>query len=186
MVYTFLYYHPGTLWQSDKVGKKLYGDAQSRLKNFDHLYTSRSVICDPSLYQIATKNTHFGTNWVLFWPNFPEYIHPILQIGSGTETHPSIYQRRKSTLKPLSIPVYHQPVRIPPPGGRTSEHSRSVGVFIRHTLFFKILVWTFSYWKGNTPPTPTPHPFPPYPPPPTHTHTHHTIFFSIFHSFFIF
>ena len=47
--------------------------------------------CDPSLYQIAAKNTQFAKNRAKF-----SKIHSILQIGrigSGTETHPSIYQK---------------------------------------------------------------------------------------------
>ena len=54
------------------------------------------------------KTSKFGPNWVLlfFWQNSPKYI------GSVTETHLSILQKwQKSTLKPLSIPIYHQPVR---------------------------------------------------------------------------
>ncbi len=58
-------------------------------------------------------------------PNFANWAY----IGSGTETHPSIYQKwQKSTLKPLSIPVYHpswyhQPVRAPP---GTNQHQWQV------------------------------------------------------------
>ncbi len=68
--------------------------------------TRKVRFCDPS--QIAARNTQFGTNRVLFWRNFPKCILPIGRIGSGTETHSSIYQKwRKSLLnmlKPLSIP----------------------------------------------------------------------------------
>ena len=95
--------------------KNSYGDAQSRVKNFDHLYTSKSVIL-PSLYHFSAKSTQFGANWVLFLAKFSK-IHPILQIGRigyVTKTHPSIYQNlRKCTSKPLSIPVYHLSVRTP-------------------------------------------------------------------------
>ena len=56
--------------------------AQSRLLNFDHLYTLKSVIFDASLYKIAAKTTRvflFCFVW-FFWPNFPKRTH-VLQMG---------------------------------------------------------------------------------------------------------
>ena len=59
--------------------KDFYGEAQSRLQNFDHLYTSKSVI----LWPITTPNCANIPNLEesgCFFGLISE-IHPILQIG---------------------------------------------------------------------------------------------------------
>ena len=64
--------------------KNFVRDAQSRLQNFDHLYTSKSKIFLPITIRNCRKNTQFGTNWVLFglifWntPNFANWAHWVL------------------------------------------------------------------------------------------------------------
>ena len=98
--------------------KNSYGDAQSRLKNFDHLYTSKSIILWPVFIPFFCKKHPIWGKLGAFLAKFSKI--PILQIGRigyVTITHPSIYQNlRKCTSKPLSIPVYHLSVRPPPPG----------------------------------------------------------------------
>ena len=79
--------------------------------------------CDPS-YQIATKTPNLEQIGCFFSQIFQHTPN----FGSGTETHPSIYQTwRKITLKPLSIPVYHRPVRTPPPPGKGENSDENEG-----------------------------------------------------------
>ena len=105
--------HPRGVLQNN-----LYGDAQSRVQNFDHLYTSKSVILWPISIPFFCKKHPIWDKLGAFLAWFSK-IHPILQIGRivyVTITHPSIYQNsRKCTSKPLSIPVYHLSVRTSPP-----------------------------------------------------------------------
>ncbi len=70
--------------------------------------------CDQSLLLQKTPNLEqIGCFFGQIFQNAP--ILQIGCIGSVTETHPSIYQKwaKKNILKPLRIPVYHQPVRAP-------------------------------------------------------------------------
>ena len=73
----------------------------------------KAWFCDPSPYHFSAKSTQFRANLRPICK-----IHPMLQIrriGYVTITHPSIYQNLwKCTSKPLSIPIYHLPVRTPP------------------------------------------------------------------------
>ena len=89
-------------------------------ENFDHLYTSKSVILWPISIPFFCKKHPIWGKLGAFLAKFSK-IHPILQIrriGYVTITHPSIYQNlRKCTSKPFSIPVYHLSVRTPPPPG---------------------------------------------------------------------
>ena len=98
--------------------KNSYGDAQSRVWNFDHLYTSKSVILWPISIPFFCKKHPIWGKLGAFLAKFFK-MHPIFQIGRTgyvTITHPSIYQNlRKCTSKPLSIPVYHLSVITPPP-----------------------------------------------------------------------
>ena len=85
-----------------------YGDDQSRLQNFDHLYTSKRVILGPITIPNRCKKT---PNLEQIWCFFGQILQNVHWVWNWTR--PSIYQKwRKSTRKPLSIPVYHQPEKI--------------------------------------------------------------------------
>ena len=108
--------------------KNLYGDAQSRVQNFDHLYTSKSVILWPISIPFFCKKHPIWDKLGAFLAKFSK-IHPILQIGRIGYlmiTHPSIYQNsRKCTSKPFEHPRIPFVSENPPPRGYTITHTRN-------------------------------------------------------------
>ena len=97
--------------------KNLYGKAQSRLQNFYHLYTSKSLILWPITVLNFCKKTPpiwnklGGFLGLIFWntPNFANWADWVLN-GNPQIDIPIM---TKKHLKPLIIPVNHQPVRNP-------------------------------------------------------------------------
>ena len=88
--------------------KNSYGDAQSRVKNFDHLYTSKSVILWPISLPFFCKKHPIWDKLGAFLAKFSK-IHPILQIGRigyVTITHPSIYQTYENAPQNLWASPY--------------------------------------------------------------------------------
>ena len=90
----------------------LYGDTQSRLQNFDHLYTSKSAILWPINTPICRKKTltQFAKNLALFWPNFPKFIQ-FCKLGTlGLERKPT--HRYTKNYKKKHLLAFEHP-RIP-------------------------------------------------------------------------
>ena len=63
----------------------------------------KAGFCDPSLYQIATKNTQFGINWVLFWLNFPKYTQLCKLSALGLKLKPTHRYTNNYEKAPLNF-----------------------------------------------------------------------------------
>ena len=96
----------------------------------------KAWFCDPSLYQIAAKNTQFETNWVLFGlifrntPNFAIWAHwvlngnPSINIPIMTKKHPQTFEHPR---KPSS-----------------SENPHPSGIHLARDHFLKLFFFFFS------------------------------------------
>ena len=105
----------------------------------------KAWFCDPSLYQIAAKNTKFWTDWVLFWPKFPKYTQFCKLDTLGLKRKPTHRYTNNDKKAPLNLWASPYTINqwVPPP--------RHMAV-LRDNLFLELIVCALFYcardWTG--------------------------------------